>query len=353
MATLKIEKVAIRGISAAVPKTAVRTTDMYKPEWGRVEDFISSTGIIERRVASYEVCSSDLCVAASEKLIADLKWEKSDIGALVFVSQTPDFLFCPATACLIQERLKLPLSCLAFDVNLGCSGWVYGLGIVSSIMQSGAIKKAIMLAGDTPTKHNSSKDGSTFPLFGDAGTATALEYDSDWNEPMWFTLSSDGSGWNAIAIHEGGFRTPFSERSLQVQDYGEGHLRKGVEVAMDGMTVFSFAISKVPKSLKGLMAETGNDNSTIDVVTLHQANRMINDIIVRKIKIDANKMGESLTVFGNTSCASIPLTLVYSNATELKLSKIKHLASGFGVGLSWGGVIFTTENIVVPKIIEI
>lgn len=353
MATLKIEKVAIRGISAAVPKNVVKTIEMYNPEWGKVEDFISSTGIVERRVAADQVCTSDLCVAAAEKLIVELKWSKSDIGAIVLVTQTPDFLFCPATACLIQERLKLPISCLAFDVNLGCSGWVYGLSIVSSMMQSGTIKKAILLVGDTPTKHNSSKDGSAFPLFGDAGTATALEYDSEWKEPMWFTLSSDGSGWDAITIHEGGFRTPFNEHSLIVKDYGDGHLRKGVEVAMDGMTVFSFAISKVPKSLKTLMAETGNDNSTINVVTLHQANRMINDIIIKKIKLDADKMGESLSSFGNTSCASIPLTLVYRNAETLKSSKIRHLASGFGVGLSWGGVIFTTNNIVIPKIIEV
>lgn len=353
MAQLEINNVAIRGISAAVPSNLVTTNELYKPNWGRVEDFLAATNISERRVSSDSQTTSDLCVAATEKLIEELGWDKSEVDALVFVTQTPDYLFCPATACIIQDRLGLPQTCMAFDVTLGCSGYVYGLSILGSLMQTGQIKKGLLLAGDTPTKHNSKNDGSTTPLFGDAGTATALEFDKTWEHPMSLSLCTDGSGWDAIVIREGGFRNPFNAESLIEKDYGDGHLRKGIECEMDGMSVFSFAISKVPKTLKALLETHGDDDSTIDVLTMHQANKMINEKILKKIKISPDKMIESLSHFGNTSSASIPLTLVTAEAESLRTKSLRHLVTGFGIGLSWGGVLFNTESIVVPKLVEI
>ena len=353
MAYLEISSISIKGLAAAVPKTVVKTLDGYSPNWGNVEDFIASTGILERHIANSDQCTSDLCVASAEKLMDSLSWSRDEIEALVFVTQTPDFLCCPATACNIQHRLGLSTNCLAFDINLGCSGWVYGLSVLASMMQNGYIKKGLLLAGDTATKHNSENDGSATPLFGDAGTATALEYDTHNAPTMKFTLHSDGSGWDAIVIREGGFRNPFNEHSLESKDYGKGHFRKGIEVEMDGMSVFSFAITKVPKSIKKLMARANFSDENIDLLTLHQANRMINDIIVKKININPSKMSESLSLYGNTSSASIPLTLVTKSADSLRSSKVCHLVSGFGVGLSWGASIFETNKIVVPELIEI
>lgn len=353
MAYLEISNISIRGIAAAVPKTVVKTLDGYSPKWGKVEDFIASTGILERHVSNPDQCTSDLCVASAEKLIDNLGWSKDEIEAVVFVTQTPDFLCCPATACNIQHRLGLSTNCLAFDINLGCSGWVYGLSVLASMMQNGCIKKGLLLAGDTATKHNSKNDGSATPLFGDAGTATALEYDTNNNSTIKFTLHSDGSGWDAIVIREGGYRNPFNEHSLESKYFGEGHFHKGIEVEMDGMSVFSFAITKVPKSIKKLMTVSNLNDEDIDILTLHQANRMINDIIVKKININPTKMEESLSLYGNTSSASIPLTLVTKSAKNLRTSKVCHLVSGFGVGLSWGAAIFQTNNIVVPELIEI
>lgn len=353
MAYLEIRNIKIKGISAAVPQNRVLTRDSYKPEWGNVDDFIESTHIVERRVADENICTSDLCVGAAEELISALNWDKSEIEAIVFVTQTPDFLCCPATACTIQSRLGLPESCMAFDISLGCSGWVYGMSVLAALMQNGTIKKGLLLAGDTATRHNSTNDGSATPLFGDAGTVTALEFDPNWESTMRFSLNTDGTGWDAIVIREGGYRTPFSEESLIVKDCGEGHYRRAVDVEMDGMSVFSFAISKVPKTLKALMERNNISDNSIDQLTLHQANRMINSKIVKKIKIDPSKMPESLPKYGNTSSASIPLTLVTESAEILRNSKIRHLASGFGVGLSWGGVLFETENLVIPEVIEI
>lgn len=353
MAYLEIKNVAVAGISACVPETVVRTRDSYKEKWGKVDDFISSTGILERHLAAEGQCTSDLCTAAAEKLISELGWAKDEIEAVVLVTQTPDFLCCPATACTIQSRLGLPLSCMSFDINLGCSGWVYGMSILASLMQNGTIKKGLLLAGDTPTKHNSQNDGSVTPLFGDAGTATALSYDENAEEPLRFSLCSDGSGWEAIVIREGGFRIPFNKGSLLVKDFGDGHFRNGIQVEMDGMSVFSFAISKVPKTLKNLMAESDYSDEKIDIVALHQANRMINDIIIKKIKISPDKMPESLSEYGNTSSASIPLTLVAKCADKLRNQRVNTLASGFGVGLSWGGMLLTTDRITIPSIIEL
>lgn len=353
MAYLEINHVAVAGISACVPKTKVRTRDSYKVEWGKVEDFISSTGITERHVSTEDQCTSDLCVAAAENLISELGWDKKEIEAVVLVTQTPDFLCCPATACTIQSRLGLSQSCMAFDVNLGCSGWIYGLSILASIMQNGTIRKGLLLAGDTPTKHNSENDGSATPLFGDAGTATALIFEDESKEPIRFSLCSDGSGWDAIVIREGGFRKPYNSDSLIVKDYGDGHLRNGIQVEMDGMSVFSFAISKVPKTLKKLMKDSECSDDSIDIVALHQANRMINDIIVKKINVNPDKMPESLSEYGNTSSASIPLTLVTKCADKLRNQKCTTLASGFGVGLSWGAMLITTDQIIIPSILEI
>lgn len=353
MAYLEIKNIEIKGIAAAVPKNRVLTRDSYRPEWGNVEEFIESTSIVERRVADSSICTSDLCVGASERLISELGWNKSEIEAIVFVTQTPDFLCCPATACSIQSRLGLLESCLAFDISLGCSGWVYGMSVLAALMQNGTIKKGLLLAGDTATRHNSTNDGSATPLFGDAGTVTALEFVPNMGTTMRFSLNTDGSGWDAIVIRDGGYRSPFSEDSLIVKDCGEGHYRRAIDVEMDGMSVFSFAISKVPKTLKKLMEHNNVTDDSIDLLTLHQANRMINSKIVKKIKIDPDKMPESLPKFGNTSSASIPLTLVTESAELLRNSKIRHLASGFGVGLSWGGIIFETENLIIPEIVEL
>ena len=168
MAQLVVKNVAIKGISAATPKKVEYNEEIYR-KWGGVEAFISSTGVKQKHKSSKKICSSDLCFAAAEKLIADLNWDKNEIDALIFVSQTPDYKL-PATSCLLQERLGFSQSCYTLDISLGCSGWVYGMSVITSLMQSGTIKKGLLLAGDTILKLCSENDKSTYPLFGDAGS---------------------------------------------------------------------------------------------------------------------------------------------------------------------------------------
>ena len=350
MAYLEINNVAIKGISASVPKQIVEIRDIYPSEMGG-ETFIESTGIARHRNAPKEICSSDLCIAAAEGLMTRLGWDRNSIDAVVFVTQTPDYLE-PATSCIIQNRLGLSTDCMTLDISLGCSGWVYALSVISSLMQNGTVKRGLLLAGDTPSKNCSPRDKSTYPLFGDAGTATALEYSKDAPR-MAFLLNTDGEGYKTIIIPSGGYRNQVTADSLIEKSRGDGIVSSDVHVSMDGMSVFSFAISKAPKSIKGLLEKTGENIEEIDYVILHQANLFMNEKIRRKLKLVPEKVPYSLKDFGNTSCASIPLTMVAQCGQQLESSKLKCIGCGFGIGLSWGSVLFETNRIVVPELIEV
>ncbi len=351
MAYLSFPNVRVVGMSACVPKEIDnnRTTPLI-PDAER-DNLINSIGIFQKRIAPDGVCSSDLCYEAAERLISGLGWEKSEIEALVFVSQTPDYIL-PATACILQERLGLPTECMALDVSLGCSGWVYGMSTVASLVSNGSIRKALLLVGDLGTRTNSPRNKSDFPLFGDAGTCTALVYEPGATGVR-IHLGTDGSGKDAIIIPDGGYRNPVTPESLEYRDYGDGQICTGLHARMDGMSVFSFAITKGPKSIRGLCERYGIDLEGIDCLVLHQANRLITEKIRKKLKFPEEKCPVSMDEFGNTSCATIPLTLVVRRRQELQSGPFTTIACAFGVGLSWGSVYFETDKIVVPDLIEI
>lgn len=320
---------------------------------GNYETFYSTTGIEQHRIASPAICASDLCISAAEKLITDLHWEKSEIDAIVFVSQTPDYIL-PATSTLIQAKLGLSESCYTLDISLGCSGWVYALSVLAALIESGSMKKGLLLAGDTILKLCSSEDKSTYPLFGDAGTATALEYnDTEERSSMSFCLNTDGNGYEAIIVRDGGYRNPTNENSLIKDTYESGISRSRMNLELDGMSVFSFGISKAPQCVKTLLEYSDMDKDSVDYYIFHQANLFMNEKIRKKLKLEPEKVPYSLQKFGNTSCASIPLTLVTQLAPQLREKKLKLLGCGFGVGLSWGAVLFDTNRIACPDLIEL
>lgn len=352
MAFLKTDNVVVKGIAACVPynKECNCESPLFLDDKER-QNLIDSTGISEKRVALDGCCSSDLCMAAAEKLIEELVWGKDEIDALVFVSQTPDYIL-PATACVLQDRLGLKKDCLAFDISLGCSGWVYGMSVISSLLSHGTLRKALLLCGDLTTRQNSYKDKTSYPLFGDAGTATALQYE-DGAEGFCIHLATDGSGANTIIIPDGGYRNPTREDSLKFEDLGDGKIMTRLHSRLDGMSVFSFAISKAPKSVKGLCEYFNINIEDVDCFPFHQANMFLNETIRKKLKIEAEKMPYCMKEFGNTSCASLPLTLVVTRRKELQERSMKVLGCAFGVGLSWGSIYFKTEKIVVPELIEI
>lgn len=349
MAFINARNVSIKGISACVPLQKDMVADIYK--WEGCASFMESTGITARRRAGESVTSADLCVAAAEKLIEEMGWDKSEIEALVFVTQTPDYIL-PATSCVIQQRLGLTKECYTLDISLGCSGWVYALSVIAALMQNGTIKKGLLLAGDSPTKLCSPNDKSVWPLFGDAGTATAIEYSQN-GKGMQFTFNTDGKGAETIIVREGGYRNPYNSKSLLPTDHGEDKIRNGVQVELDGMDVFSFGITKAPKSVKQLCDHFGIEKERVDLFTFHQANMMMNEMIRKKLILPVNKVPYCMDEFGNTSSASIPLALVARERETLISKHLNHIACGFGVGLSWGSVYFETDKITVPELIEI
>jgi 3-oxoacyl-[acyl-carrier-protein] synthase-3 len=355
MAFLKIENVKVSGITACVPKQIEESSAFPLFDSVSLENFISTTGVERRRKAPDNVCTSDLCIAAAESLIANLEWNKEDISILVLVTQTADYIM-PATSCIIQDRLGLNKNTYTLDISLGCSGWVYGLSVVAGLLNSivpvkGNVK-ALLLTGETPSKLSSPQDKSTYPLFGDAGTATALEYNIN-SESMLFNMNTDGSGYQAIIINDGGFRHPFSVSSLNEVVRAEGIISNSVQQTLDGMDVFSFGIKEAPKNINTLIEEFTLDKNQIDYFTFHQANFFMNEQIRKKLKLPAEKVPYSIKDFGNTSSASIPLTLVTQLSDELQSRKLKHIACGFGIGLSWGSVCFSTDHLICPMLIEV
>ena len=348
MAFLEFKNVRIAGVCAGVPKFVASNlhplendgvSSNYSPE-----AFVETTGVLERHVSD-KLTTSDLCYEAAEKLIADLGWEKSEIEALVFVSQTADYIL-PATACILQDRLGLSRECYAEDVALGCSGWVYGLSNVASLVASGAIKKALLLAGDAKKRAKGSLD----PLFGHAGTATAIEY-AEGADGFKFHFGTDGSGYDAIIIPDGGSRNQVSMDSFKLTE-DEGKMMHRMQTHMKGMDVFSFGITTAPKTVKKLAERFGFNYLDADYVIFHQANMKMNNQIVKKLKLDPEKVPSCMYNFGNTSSASIPITIV----TRLKgkcENQTKFICCGFGVGLSWGTVAFTTANMLVSDLVEV
>ena len=358
MAFLEVKNVRIAGFSAGVPKNI---RDNSKAEFTdyTAEDFIRETGVREARISA-TLCTSDLCYAATEKLISDLGWGKKDIEALVFVSQTADYIL-PATACILQDRLGLSKDCFAQDIVLGCSGWVYGLATLASLMQSGTIKKALLLCGDAKERpvleKNTHKKGSkkiTASLFGAAGTVTALEYTDSQCPPLQFCVGTDGSGFDAIITPDGGSRCGIGkEKSFEPYIF-EGKPTIRLYTVMKGMDVFSFGITTAPKNIKKTAEHFGFNYLDADYFVFHQANKKMNDFINKKLKLPQEKVPVSLDEFGNTSSASIPLTIVVRLQNKLSKEDKKIICCGFGVGLSWGTACFVADkNIVISDLVEV
>lgn len=344
MAKFSIDNIKIDAIYACVPSSKIKTSDYSLFSESESLLFEKTTGIIERRVAKENTTCSDLCYQAAKNLLNDLSVDLSEIDILIFVSQSPDY-FLPATAVTLQESLGLSKNCMALDINLGCSGYVYGLSVITSLLKNG-LKKALLLAGDKSTISTSFNDKSTYPLFGDAGTATLLSFDELANK-MFFDLHSDGSGKDAIMIEYGHSRFPYNVFLDEEKEYEPGIKRSRNQLALDGMKVFNFALKEVAKSINECLEFAKVQKGNIDYFVLHQANKLINDSVRKKMKLSEEKFPMSIGNYGNTSSASIPLTICVSLRERIENQQLHLLLSGFGVGLSWANVLIKTGPIPV------
>lgn len=349
MAFLNFKNVKIVGMSAGVPKKVINnlTSDRRISHEYDNADFVAATGVKERRLDN-ELTTSDLCFKAAKQLLEDINWDAKSIDAIIFVSQSLDYIF-PATACILQDRLGVSRECFAEDIQLGCSGWVYGMGTVAGLMQNGDIKRALLCAGDARGQYILPCNED--PLFGYAGTVTALEY-TEGAPGIKCHFGTDGSGYDAIIKPQGGSRNPLTPQCLDVEVGEDGQERTGFTTRMKGMDVFSFGISTAPKSIKKLAERYGFDYLSADYYVFHQANLMMNDTIVRKLKLPKEKVPMCMPYFGNTSSASIPLTIVSQLENSVKGHK-KFICCGFGVGLSWGTIAFSTDDLIISHLVEV
>ena len=339
-----LNNVRFAGLATCVPKRVLSNLDDCPPKIrSERERLIRNIGIHHRRICPEWQCFSDLAFDATEKLLADLQWQANEIDALIVVTQSPDYL-TPATAIILQDRLKLLSATIAFDVNLGCSGYPFGLHILGSMIASGAVKKGLVLVGD--------KCATVIdPLFSDAGTATALEFCAS-APPMYFDLNSDGSGHRAIILPVGGHREPYGPQHSVPRRDENGLLQWPAALLLDGPAVLSFSTQQVPPSVRRALDYASMTNDDIDYFIFHQANRMINETIRKKLGLPPEKAPSTLSDFGNTSGASLPVTMTVRIREALETRRNKLLLSGFGIGLSWGSCVVDIEGACFPELIE-
>ena len=301
---------------------------------GRVLD---RAGIRTRRVAPSGISGSDLGFAAAERLLAKHHIDRASIDLLIFCTQSPDY-WLPTTACILQDRLGLG-PCAAFDINLGCSQYVYALSVAHSMIVAKCSNRALVITGDTMSHFVNPLDRSVVPLMGDAGTATLVGPAGAGEGFLGFELGTDGSGHQHLMIPAGGARIPLSdETGIETTD-AEGNVRSKENLFMNGVAIFHFAISTVPGVIRSLLGKLQLRVEDIDLYLFHQANKYMLDHICKKMGIPGNKTHFYIEDIGNTSGSSLPVVL----GDALQRGKIrpgsKVLIIGFGVGLSWGATV--------------
>jgi len=336
-----LHHVRLAGLRTAVPSQEIRLEDevaFYGGSAKKVARLKTTLGMDRRRICPPDVTASDLCAHAAFALLEAFPDSRNTIDALVFVSQWPDWRQ-PATACELQHRLNLSVNCAAFDINQGCAGYVYGLWVAASLVSARAARQVLLLAGDTPTMDIDIRNRITAPIFGDAGSATLLEYDT--NAPsMYFGLGTDGRGFETITIVGGGARIPFCRDVELYKQLTEdivdsnGNIWHLTDTYMNGGEVVNFALNVVPDYIKSLLAYANKEYADIDNLFLHQANKYIVNNIARKSGFDINKTPSiSFSKYGNSACASIPIAITDCYADCNKTSRF--IMCGYGIGLSW------------------
>ncbi|MBC8072237.1 MAG: ketoacyl-ACP synthase III [Deltaproteobacteria bacterium] len=348
----------IAGIAACVPKNKVQNNCAYeKFTQFEVDRVIGNTGVVEKREAEPGVTSSDLCIAAAKPLLERLGWEPSSVDAVILVTVLSDHIM-PASSHRAHAELGLDPRCLVFDINLGCSGFTHGLILLNSMLASGLVKRALLLCGEMTSNTFRSRitdvvhrnDLATAIVFGDAGTATALSNEGDQVRATQF--GADGTGFNEIIVPGGGARQFWSPELFERKPDAEGEEHRALDLLLRGPQVLSFTMKRVPPLLNDLLERSGWTRDDVDAFVLHQANKFMLDTLARRMKVPSEKVPLSIQEFGNTSSASIPLTMVVRCGEQLA-RPTKWALMGFGVGLSWSGLMVETDSIVTVPLVEI
>lgn len=344
---LKFKRGRITQISVCLPniRTSLKEVAQMIPlDESEAEKIIKTTGFTHIREVKNET-ALDLCLSASKKILGNIsESEKNEIDAIIFVSQTRDYIL-PQSSNIIQHLLGLRKDIICMDLPLGCSGYLYGL-IQSFTLINSNFRKILLLAGETNSKLVSNKDKTTKMVFGDGGTATLLENCGIEKDEIIFDYGTDGSGFKDIIVNSGGARNPVSSKSLSMINFGPGIDKCDVNISMNGLEVMNFAINRVPESIHKCLSTI--DPSSIHKYYLHQANKFMLNYISKKAKIDKNKVPFNAGEIGNTGPASIPIAI----AKDIQNNSLpnKSVLCGFGVGLSWATCIIDLKSICKTEI---
>lgn len=343
----------IKGISVAVPKKILTNDDLKtKYNYDKIDKISKSSGIYKRRVVDEGQGPIELIEVAIRKLLNKLNINISEIDGLILITQTPEYSL-PSTACILQNKLKMKEEVIAFDINLGCSGYPYGLILANSLLKSKTIKKILLIVGDITSSTASPEDITTTPLFGDAYSATLLEEKDDEDDILSFDFGTDGSGWNSLIKPVGGYRFPSVDdfNNLREKPLGLEQIKYPDFTYMDGNEIFSFCLKKIPITIKNNLTKANLSEEDFEYYIFHQANLFMIKHIANKLKIPLSKIPLSLENFGNTSGASIPLTLCYYFRNKIVKNPI--MLIGFGVGFSWASVSLKIDKVILVDIIEV
>lgn len=351
MAKAKFSHVAIRGCCTVIPRGRIFLDDerSYYADEAKVKRLKATVGLNARAVVDKATTPGDLMECAARRLISGMGTDMASIDSVMCVLDYPDHR-CPPTSCELHGKLGLPTSCIAFDVNHGCAGYVYGLYVAHSLIESNAARRVLLLVGDTKSRTVDVRDRVSAPIFGDGAAATLLERTGEANE-SWFVLGADGRQCDSIIVPAGGARLPSSPETQRAEPDGAGNVRSLDNFRMNGRAVFDFTMNAVPANIAETLSFAGKSVSDLDFLVLHQANRSIIQNIALRIGVrDLSKVPtETLARYGNLAVASIPSVLNDCLSESLQAGRRTVLVSGFGVGLAYGSAVLATEAIYAPR----
>lgn len=319
-------KAKIKAITYSLPEKVLDNNELAAlyPDW-TAERIEQKIGIVARHVAAPGECASDLAVRAAEALFAEKGLDRASVDYLLLCTQSPDY-YLPSTACVVQSRLGLPSSCGALDFNLGCSGYVYGLGLAKGLIETGQARNVVLITAETYSKHIEASDKNVRTLFGDAAAATWVQGVDEPVEIMdAFVYGTDGTGARQLIVESGGMRLPAGQ--------GDPYLR------MDGPSIFTFTLKAVPAAVEQVLMKAGCALDHVDLFVFHQANAFMLETLRKKIKVPPEKFVCAFRDFGNTVSSTIPIALVESERAGVLKAGMRVMLVGFGVGLSWGACL--------------
>lgn len=326
MSRTRTPHLSVAGVSTCVPARVFDNLERAN-DFGdvSVRKVVAMAGVRWRHLVDAGVTATDLCFEAAVALLDRLGWERESISGLIMVTQSPDYLL-PSSSCMVHKWLGLSSDCASFDVGLGCSSYPYGLYLAATMLQAGGQGRILLLNGETPSLFTDPDDHATTLLFGDAGSATALEF-NDQAPPAFFCLHTDGSGYDGLIVRGGGFRDRYPENP------------RDNFLSMDGAAVFNFTIKRVPALIRETLEFTGLGVEDIETYLFHQSNQFMMKHLINKAGLPLERTPLILDRFGNCGGPSVPLALTQGRG-QAPPPQGRIMALGYGVGLSWGAAVF-------------